>query len=286
MLTTSRIANARSKRTNRCVHAIETTIRSRADVHGPRDSPVASGVPAENAIRTYKGSVLHGHVQSHNLTKRRNPTSSVNKHARPSSTLLRLTTSACLRCVVHLLCIRATPFPSSQCDGRGCLVHLPPKRISRPVDGESRPSNADPTAQMDPPRREKTLQVRLRPTPVPPDTVHNCVFATNPPGEGPGRPSIHNCVSLSAEGPDGGNHTFRRIIAWQNWRDEQSSNDARSRPRQDAKESRNKRHVVDTHGWNACGALGIWTHRSFEEGSVVCEVEAVSLDQLQRTKRR
>lgn len=146
-------------------------------------------------------------------------------------------------------------------------MHLPPKRISNPVDGESRPFNADPTVQINPHRREKTPQVWLRPTPAPSDTVHNC-------------------VSLSGEGPDGGNHTFRRIIAWRNWRDEQSSNDARSRPLQDAKEPWNECHLVDTHGWNACGALGIWTHRSSEEGSVVCEVEAVSLDQLQRTKRR
>lgn len=177
MLTTSRTTNARSKRTNRCVHAIETTIRARGDVHGPRDGPVANGVPAENAIRTYRGLVSHGHVPSHDLTKGHNPVSSVGGCARPSSTL-RSTTSACHRCVVHPLCIRATPFPSSQCDGRGCAV-LPPKRISCPIHGESRPSNADPTVQMDPPPREKTLQVRLRPTPVPSDTVHNCVFASN-----------------------------------------------------------------------------------------------------------
>lgn len=87
MLATSRRAKARSKRTNRCVHANETTIRSGGDVHGPRDGPVANGVPAENAIRTYKGFALHGHVQSHNLTKRRNPASSDRGRARPSSTL-------------------------------------------------------------------------------------------------------------------------------------------------------------------------------------------------------
>ena len=147
-------------------------------MHGPRDSPVANGIPAENAIRTYRGYVLHGHVPSLNFTLGRNPTSSDRRHAWPSSTLLS-TTSVWLRCMVHLLCIRATPFPSSQCDGRGCAV-LPPKRISRPIDGESRPSNADPTAQMDPPPREQTLQVWFRPTLVPPDTVHNCVFVVNP----------------------------------------------------------------------------------------------------------
>lgn len=128
-------------------------------VHGA--SPLASGVPAEDACRTIRGLVPIGHVPSHNLTLERNQASSVGGRARPSSSLLR-STSACFRFVVHLPCIRATPFPSLQCDGRACVGVLPPKRISHPIDGESRPSNADRTVRMAPPRREKTLHVRVR----------------------------------------------------------------------------------------------------------------------------